>query len=96
MARKAPDNSEIDPKGLIAESYRMPRIGPPECRSIFLDWALGVPAGMEPQPLIAALLARYEGDNPNHPMTEVLRAALSPAPTGGRRGGAMARRRDPA
>ena len=31
-----------DPKGLIYESYRIPDISPPECRSIFLDWALSL------------------------------------------------------
>mgnify|MGYP000087492773 CR=1 FL=1 len=37
----------LDPKGLIEESYKIDGIVAPECRSIFLDWALsyqGVPA----------------------------------------------------
>ena len=33
-----------DPKGLIRESYRIEGIGPGECRTICLDWALGVTA----------------------------------------------------
>ena len=37
----------IDPRGLIAEAYRMD-IGPEDCRTIFLDWALGLPEGAGP------------------------------------------------
>ena len=75
-----------DPKGLIAEAYRIEGIGPAECRSIFLDWALGVEG--EPRAAIARLLR----DRPEHPMTVVLRAGLGPAPPAERRGGRSARR----
>ena len=83
----------VDPKGLIAEAYRIEGIGAPECRSIFLDWALSLPAGSRS--------ARGAGDSawtsrhaePAHPMTETLRAGLRPAPSARRRGGAAARRR---
>ncbi|MGB1096749.1 MAG: hypothetical protein ACPG09_09845, partial [Paracoccaceae bacterium] len=34
---------ENDPKGLISEAYNIDGITAGECRSIFLDWALGVP-----------------------------------------------------
>ena len=93
MAGQAPDLAELDPKGLIRESYRIDGIGLPECRSIFLDWAMSVPAGAEARALIPGLLSAYAGDAPDHPMTQVLRDGLAaPAPASGRRGGARARR----
>ena len=49
----------LDPKGLIAEAYRIEGIGEGECRSIFLDWALSLPEGQE---VAAALEALREGD----------------------------------
>ena len=87
------DADTIDPRALIAESYRIEGIKPGECRSIFLDWALNAPDGEEAMAQITALIARHEPANPDHPMTAVLKEALSaPAPKG-RRGGAAARRR---
>ena len=41
MARSDDPN---DHKGLIREAYRIDGITLPECRSIFLDWALSLPA----------------------------------------------------
>ena len=93
MATRAPDETTLDPKGLIAESYRIDGIGAPECRSIFLDWALSVPGGADTRPLIGALLARHAEVAPDHPMTQVLRDALDAPQATGRRGGAGARRR---
>ena len=34
-----------DPRGLILESYRIEGITEGQCRSIFLDWALGIQLG---------------------------------------------------
>ena len=82
----------IDPKGLIYESYRIDGISEPECRSIFLDWAISVPVGEDSLAQIRQLLLRYAGDNPDHPMTGVLKDALGPQVGGGRRGGARGRR----
>ena len=82
----------LDPKGLIRDSYRIEGIGAPECRSIFLDWAISVPEGQVPEALIKVLLERHRGDHPDHPMTGVLEAALAPAAKTGRRGGARGRR----
>ncbi len=81
---------ELDPRGLILESYRMEGIGPAECRSIFLDWVLGLPDGLDPRAAAGALLARFGDLHPAHPMTEVLRRAIerydaAPARRGGRR-----------
>ncbi len=86
-------SNENDPKGLIRESYRIEGISAPECRSIFLDWAISVPIGVEASNWIEALLVEYRSQNPDHPMTKVLEEALQPAPKPGRRGGARARQR---
>lgn len=77
-----------DPKGLIREAYRIDGITAGECRSIFMDWALSVPAP-DPRPLIEALLVRYGQDD--HPMTTVLRDGLDTPPAAKRRGGRAAR-----
>ncbi|MEM7644722.1 MAG: hypothetical protein AAF366_19700 [Pseudomonadota bacterium] len=76
-----------DPKGLIREAYRIEGISAPECRSIFLDWALGVEGA--PDGAITRLLAAHGQDG--HPMTDVLHAALDDAPAPRRRGGRAAR-----
>ena len=77
-----------DPKNLIREAYRIEGISEPECRSIFLDWALSV-GEADPRPRIRALLDRHA--RPAHPMSGVLRAALDQPPGTGRRGGRAAR-----
>lgn len=83
---------DLDPKGLIRESYLIEGIGAAECRSIFLDWALSVPMGTDTRGLVQSLLERHAGEPAEHPMTLTLRAALlSPGPAR-RRGGAMGRR----
>lgn len=82
---------EVDPKGLMRESYRIEGIEASECRSIFMDWALSLPAGIDPRDAIRAVLAEYGVDAPEHPMTKVLTAGLvEPAPPR-RRGGRAAR-----
>jgi hypothetical protein len=80
-----------DPRNLIRESYAMAGISAPECRSVFLDWALGLPTGVDEAALVAALLERHAVQPADHPMTAVLRAALAPQPTARRRGGRAAR-----
>ena len=82
-----------DPRGLIWESYNIEDIGEPECRSIFLDWAIGVPAGEDSTAHVRRLLAQLGAEYPDHPMTKVLRDALGAQTGGKRRGGAMGRRR---
>ena len=81
-----------DPKGLIRESYRMEGIDASQCRSIFLDWAISVPMGVDPTTWITALLEEYDDQPKDHPMTVVLQDALTPPEQTGRRGGARARR----
>ena len=81
-----------DPRGLIREAFRMEGIGLPECRSIFLDWALGVGDGQDMAEDIRGLLADYGASQPqDHPMFEVLRAALVDAGPAKRRGGRKGR-----
>ncbi|WP_308914880.1 hypothetical protein [Jannaschia sp. LMIT008] len=77
-----------DPKGLISEAYEIDGIGLPECRSIFLDWALSHDG--DPSVALARLIARHADPEPGHPMSQVLREALGTAPTG-RRGGRRGR-----
>lgn len=79
----------LDHKGLIEEAYKIDGISAPECRSIFLDWALsysGVAAVG-----IAALLDRHSNQPSDHPMSETLRAGLQAPSTAKRRGGRRAR-----
>jgi hypothetical protein len=66
-----------DPRGLIREAYRMD-LSPADCRTIFLDWALGLPNAGPAQ--IAALLAHYGPRHPDHPMSAVLREGLESRP----------------
>lgn len=86
------ETDQSDPRGLIRESYRIEGISAAECRTIFLDWAISVPSGEDSAGHVRALLERYGPDAPDHPMTVVLREALSPAERKGRRGGARGRR----
>ena len=80
-----------DPKGLIREAYRIDGIGPHECRSILLDWALSVPTDADYGALIAELLSVYGNAQPDHPMTATLRDGLAPAALPRRRGGRKGR-----
>ena len=77
----------LDPKGVIRESYRIDGISEGECRSIFLDWAIGVPDGADPREGITALLEKYGPAEPDHPMTRVLQEGLETPPKARRRGG---------
>ena len=79
-----------DPKGLIAESYRIDGITYDECRSIFLDWALAVPVDADSPSLIRELLTRHPDQD--HPMTQVLTEGLAAGKQPKRRGGWKGRR----
>lgn len=82
---------KLDPKGLIRESYRIDGISAPECRSIFLDWALGVAQSADMQAEIRKLLAIYAETAPDHPMSAVLKDGLAMPDKSKRRGGRKAR-----
>lgn len=91
MGRKVMDATEADPKGLIRESYAIAGITLPECRSIFLDWALSLAEGTDPREAMRVHLAGYGIANPDHPMTLVLTEGLTPGAAARRRGGRAAR-----
>ncbi|MAS45493.1 MAG: hypothetical protein CML46_07685 [Rhodobacteraceae bacterium] len=87
------DDPDADPRGLIAEAYRMPDLVPEAARAIFFDWALGRSGGEGQAAAIAALHARYAPLAPDHPMTAVLTEGLAHAARPpARRGGRAARR----
>lgn len=78
-----------DPKGLVAEAYKIEGITAEECRSIFLDWALSFEG--DSREGIRALLARHGWAK--HPMTAVLNEGLQAAERPKRRGGWRSRTR---
>lgn len=78
---------ENDPTGLISEAYKIEGITDGECRSIFLDWALGVPIEKDTQTVVRKLLLLYEVAAPEHPMTATLREGLRTLASPRRRGG---------
>jgi hypothetical protein len=85
----AKTTSRYDPRGVIADAYRIEGIHPEECRSIFLDWALEPRSSGEMRLAARHLLENYAAF-PAHPMTEILQAALTeitaaPARRGGRK-----------
>jgi hypothetical protein len=91
MGRRAVRVEEADHKGLIRESYRMEGIGEPECRSIFVDWALSLPADRPLADALRTMIAAHALEAPEHPMSRVLAEALAPAEPPRRRGGRAAR-----
>ena len=90
----AKGTDQNDPKALIAEAYRIDGITAPECRSIFLDWALSLPAELDQPAAVASLHERHAQQHPNHPMTGVLRQGLEAASAPKRRGGWRSRPRN--
>jgi hypothetical protein len=93
MTRKG--DSDVDPRGLIREAYRIDGIGAADCRTIFFDWALGSD-GPADQTAIRTLFERYGAEAPDHPMTAILREGLELAdrPPRPRRAGHRRRRND--
>ena len=82
---------EADPKGLVREAYAIEGITPGECRSILLDWALGLPGGTNIPDALRSLLAHYGPGAEDHPMTGVMTEGLTPPDAPRRRGGRAAR-----
>ncbi|MCX7890378.1 MAG: hypothetical protein N2422_11750 [Rhodobacteraceae bacterium] len=85
------DLGRADPKGLVRESYAIEGITAPECRSIFLDWALGLAAGTDQHEAMRSLLGHYGAAAPDHPMTRIMREGLGAPDRPLRRGGRAAR-----
>ncbi|PIE12720.1 MAG: hypothetical protein CSA70_08445 [Rhodobacterales bacterium] len=81
----------LDPKALIREAYNIEGISAPECRSVFLDWALSHPEGFDTRAALIQLLERHASGAEEHPMTQVLRDGLQKTEAHGRRGGRQAR-----
>lgn len=79
----------FDPKGLVAEAYKIEGITASECRSIFLDWALNQEG--DTKEALAVLIARHATGE--HPMNGVLHEALLADAKPRRRGGWRARTR---
>lgn len=82
---------DVDPRGLINDSYRIDGISAAECRSIFLDWALGVSQGLDVKAQMDFLLSHFAPENPDHPMTHILHSDMDATNTPKRRGGRKAR-----
>ena len=76
-----------DPRALIAEAFRMADLHEADARSIFFDWALGLPAGTDPAAAAERLLAHHADAAASHPMTGLLREAAAGGTTPRRRGG---------
>lgn len=89
---------QADPKRLIQESFRIDGITAAECRSIFVDWALSLPAGVEAADAARLLLDAYApkvtaAGEAAHPMIAVLvEGARSPSDQPPRRKGGRAGR----
>lgn len=82
---------QADPKGLVRESYAIDGITLEQCRSIFIDWALSLPADADTPACLAVVLAHYAAPLPDHPMSAVLRDAATMTDAPKRRGGRAAR-----
>jgi hypothetical protein len=80
-----------DPRDLIREAYRIEGISIEDCRTIFLDWALGLKDGQDAVEAAKALLTHYADQPADHPMTAVLTASLEETARPRRRGGVRAR-----
>lgn len=88
------DTHPMDPRGLIREAYRMEGLSKADCRSIFLDWALGLQDPSKGAEAAGTLLAFYADQPADHPMSQVLREGSERmTPRTRRAGGAMGRRR---
>lgn len=68
----------LDPRGLIADAYAIEGITSWDCRTIYLDWALGLPAETDAKAATAELHARHAAAHPDHPMTAVLAEGGTP------------------
>jgi len=87
------NDNDLDPKGLIKDSYLIEGISASECRSIFLDWALSAKEQADISEYISRLLGTYACDAPKHPMTKILKDAQHEPMIATRRGGRKTRMR---
>lgn len=82
-----------DPRGLIQESFRIEGVAPEDCRSIFFDWVLGLPADTDSAEAVRHMLDLYRSEPDAHPMKAVLREGLQPRQEPRRRSTATGRDR---
>ena len=71
--------NKLDPKKLIAESYKIAGITASECRSIFLDWALSIPLDCDSRLMALELFDHYHQLDKDHPMTLLLKSSSNKA-----------------
>lgn len=90
--RAAKGRLAIDPKGLIYEAYRIDGITEAECRTIFLDWAISVPPGLDLSECAKELFDEYGTGNACHPMTRIISDGTRKAEPPRRKGGRNVRR----
>ena len=65
-----------DPRGLLYEANQIDGITLADCKTIFLDWVLGLDYNIDQIKAVSSALKEYEDDNPKHPMTTVLRDGI--------------------
>lgn len=87
-------SSDLDPKGLIYQAYRIDGITSAQCRSIFLDWALSLPSKYDTQQALQSLCDQYCDPAPDHPMTQVITQGMTTITAPRRRGGWRSRPRN--
>ena len=83
----------LDRSKVIREAFRIDGIGLADCRSIFLEFVLGLPDGLDGAEAAQAMLDHHADQPADHPMSQVLREAVDGRAKARRRGGAMGRRR---
>ena len=77
-----------DPKGLMKDAFSIDGISAPECRRIFLDWALGLTTAHDTKVQVQLVITQFAGQvPPDHPLMVTLQAALTQAEAPRRRGG---------
>ena len=82
-----------DPIGLFFEAFRIEGITERDCRTIFFDWALGVPEGADIAALVRELHEHYAVRYPEHPMVSVLAEGMAAPVKSAKRRGRMEVRR---
>ncbi len=65
-----------DPRNLISDIYAMETISKSECRTVFLDWVLGLPEDADVQNYMKMFHDQYSSTHPDHPMTEIFREGI--------------------
>jgi hypothetical protein len=76
----------------MKDAFEIEGITAAECRSIFLDWVLGVPAGADVRAEVKVIVAHYASlADADHPMLATLTAAQEDSGPPRRKGGRQSR-----